>query len=354
MNQFVPSRLGRQFSVAFAAAVVSGLCFGTQAHAQTPTPVYKLWSLRVNAQDSAAVRSANVTGSAATLRRFVVSDNQPIQDGATLRAAVPPYSAKFGQAFAPLPNGSGWGTAAGGPGGTVRRTFYEQFTVTAAAGATVRVDSLIATSSFMLTSSGANLAVAYSRSNFASDSTVITGGKGPLGPVGGGFPATATLPADGPAPIPLTQVNTTTGNVSTYRLALAGGSGVTINAGQTLTIRMYFSCSSTGVARYALLKDVLVKSLQPVVASSKGSTKAVAGLEVFPNPAQDKFVVNHASLRNEARINVYSVTGQQVASFVAKPNTNQTTVSVAGLAQGVYVVEYASDNARITSRLIKE
>ncbi|OON69822.1 hypothetical protein B0919_07810 [Hymenobacter sp. CRA2] len=340
--------------MACAAALLSGL--GTQAVAQTATPVYQFWSLRVNNQDSSAVRSSNVSATTPTLKRLVVSNNQSINDNGTTRNPVPTYSSKYGMAFAPAADGSGWNSSLNGPGGTVNRRFYVQFNVTPTTGSTVRVDSLIANTMFLLTSSNTFLAVAYSKSGFVSDSTTITGGKSPSGnTVGGGFPATATLPADGPAPIALSQVNTTTGNIATYRLALNNAAGVTVTAPQTLSIRLYYSCSANAAnaSRYALLKDVLVKSTQRLVTGTK-VPKATAGLAVYPNPVQDKLTVNHEATRTAARINVYAATGQKVASFVTRPNTTETPISTAELAKGIYLVEYASDNARVTSRLVKE
>lgn len=353
MKTRVPSHLVRKAGLACAAILLAGAGLSTEAVAQSSTPVYKFWSLRVSGADSAAVRSSNVTASTPTLKRLVLSSNQPVQDGANTRAAVPQYSSRYGMAFAPAADGSGWGTSAGGPGGTVNRRFYAQFTVTAAAGVTARIDSVIATSQFLLTGSSTNMAIAYSKTGFATDSTVVTGGIGPGGStVGGGFPATQTLPADGPAPIPLSQVNAGSNNINQnqYRIALNGASGVTINAGQTLSIRFYFSCSSTGVARYALLKDVLVKSLQTVTGSKAAKVTALA---MFPNPAQHQLQVTHAPAR-EGRINVYAATGQKVASFAAQPNAAQTIVPVADLASGIYMVEYTAGNVRAVSRLVKQ
>ncbi|GAB3831399.1 T9SS type A sorting domain-containing protein [Hymenobacter jeollabukensis] len=351
MKTLVLSQLARKAGLACAAVLAAGL--STEALAQTTTPVYKFWPLRVSGSDSANVRSANVTASTPTFKRLVLSNNQPVVDGSNTRPAVPQYSSRYGMAIAPTAEGGGWGTSAGGPGGTVNRKYYTQFTVTAAAGATARIDSVIATSQFILTASQTYLAVAYSKSGFVSDSAVVTGGIGPGGSaVGGGFPATQTLPADGPAPISLSQVNAGSNNINQnrYRLALNGTNGVILTGGQTLTLRFYFSCSSTGLARYAVLKDVLVKSLQTVTSNKAAK---VTELAMFPNPAQNQLQINHAPAR-EGRINVYSTTGQKVASFTAQPNAPQTTVPVADLASGIYMVEYTAGNTRAVSRLVKQ
>ena len=123
------------------------------------------WPFTVNASDSAAIRSSSVTASTPTFSKLFVSAATP-----------PPYSATFGQAFSPSSNGDGsWGTAVGGPGGNLNRTNYEQFTVTATTGNTIRIDSLIMNAAFYNSSSNTRIAIVYSLSGFVSDSTNITG-----------------------------------------------------------------------------------------------------------------------------------------------------------------------------------
>ena len=55
--------------------------------------------------------------------------------------------------------------------------------------------------------------------------------------------------------------NQTAGTTVNYRLALNGATGVTLTAGQTLTVRLYFSCGSGSAGRYGKLKDVFFKGL---------------------------------------------------------------------------------------------
>lgn len=309
----------------------------TQAHAQTQ--VYQHWPLKASAADSAAVRSTGINASTPTLKRLVVSDGS-----ATANAR--PYSALYGQAIAPAAVGANWGTAAGGPGGSLKRGYYEQFTVTAATGATVRADSLIITAGFLTTASSTNMGVVYSRSNFVSDSTDVTGGKGPTGAfsgaVTGGFAG----------PVALAQVATGSPNTNTYRLALAGATGVTLNAGQTLTIRVYFSCSSTGAnSRFALVKDVIVKSRQTVTGTRNRNTALLAA---YPNPVQDQLQVQHPAAQQAGSLTVYSATGRRVAEFSTRPGSSATTLPLSGLPTGIYLVQYQNGAERLTSRIVKE
>ncbi|GAB2963293.1 hypothetical protein GCM10027048_35230 [Hymenobacter coalescens] len=326
-------------SAAQATALVFGLALAGQAQAQTQ--VYQHWPLKASAQDSAAVRSAGVTASTPTLRRLVVSDGSAL-------AAARPYSALYGQAIAPQAPGAGWGTAAGGPGGTLKRVYYEQFTVTAAAGQTVRADSVLVTAGFLTTDSNTNMAVVYSRSGFVSDSTDVTGGKGPAG----------TLPATNTGgfltPVSLLRIPGNTVNNNNYRFALNGANGVTLTAGQTLTVRLYFSCSSTGTnSRFALVKDVIVKSRQAVVTAGR-PLAAIKPLTAFPNPVQNELQLQHPATKAAGSVAVYSATGSRVAHFATQPNTSATVLPLSGLPQGIYLVEYSDGQQRLTSRIVKQ
>ena len=223
---------GNIVHVSSGATTVSLAVTGT---VQTdPLPVSEVlihWPMTQNNQDSAAVRSGGVAATVSTFSKFTVSD------GVTLPSA-PAYSSAQGQAFAPTAAGL-WTTAAGGPGGNLSRLHYEEFKLTANSNYNVRVDSILALSSYIGTTSNTKLAVVYSRSGFVSDSAEITG-----------------------AMFASPYVFTSSENSSTTNaiaLALNGATGITINAGQTISFRLYYSCGSTSTGRYAKLKDVKVK-----------------------------------------------------------------------------------------------
>jgi pectin methylesterase-like acyl-CoA thioesterase len=212
------------------------------------------WPMTANNNDVAASRAAGVDESTATLKRLYTSNGTTV-------ATVPAYSTLHGQAVGVTANGDGsWSAAAGGPGGNLSRRFYEQFTITALPGYTVRVDSISLSSSFYNTSSNTKLAVVYSKSGFtAADSTDVTGG------VSGGIPLVST--ANGAFATPIVLINETSGTTKNYKLALAGSIGVTLNPGQTLFIRAYFSCGSTSAGRYAKVKNVYIKGVSLSAAS---------------------------------------------------------------------------------------
>lgn len=337
MNQPLPSVLSfwkahRTLGKALAIAVLGSLALPESAAAQTPA--FKLWSLKRTEQDSALVRSANVTASAATASKLVLSN------GTNVPAYIP-YSARYGQAFAPTADGE-WGSGAGGPGTSLNREFYKQFTVTAAAGATARVDSLLLWSAVYNSSAG-RMAVSYSRDGFVADINEVTGGKGP-----GGLLAST---ANGAFTTFITLNNQNAGTNQNYRLALAGATGVTLTAGQTLTIRVYYSVGTSSAGRYALLKDVTVKSTQAVL--SNKVARAAQALTAYPNPTQHTLTVAHPAATKDSRVAVYDANGRTAASFVPTPSTTTSNLHLDSLTQGIYLVEYFDGQQRITSKVVK-
>ncbi|TGE21076.1 T9SS type A sorting domain-containing protein [Hymenobacter metallicola] len=217
--------------------------------AQTTTNGNLQWlPLKANNQDSAAVRAPGVLPSTMTLRNFYLSD-------VTLGTAIKPYSSQFGAAFGSSPSGDGSFVPL--PGSNLNRVYYAQFTITAAANATLRADSLVFWSAFNNTASNLKLAVVYSKTGFTTnDSTEVAGGRGPIGPL---TTRTAT-PGTGTGTFadPIFLRNQNTGPNQTYRLALNTTGGVTLAAGQTLTVRLYYASGSSSAGRYALLRDFRV------------------------------------------------------------------------------------------------
>ncbi len=205
------------------------------------------WPLTVNNNDDIATRHSGLEASVPTFKNLYISNGTTV-------AAVPAYGSTHGQAFGPGADGSAlWTTASGGPGGSLNRSFYEQFTIVPKPGMSGVIDSIILNASFYNSSSNTRLAVVYSKSGFTiADSTDISGGIGP-----DGLPLAAGANGKFSTPVLLPQQNAA--NTSNYRFALNGAIGVTLAAGESLTIRLYFSCGSTSAGRYAKLKEVDVK-----------------------------------------------------------------------------------------------
>ncbi|MCC3158316.1 pectinesterase family protein [Hymenobacter sp. 15J16-1T3B] len=284
------------------------------------------WPLTRNNQDSAAVRAAQMLASAPTFRKLAVSTG-------SATAVIPPYSARYGQAFAPSAEG-GWTPAVGGNGSNLNRTYYEQFTVRGTPGSPLRLDSLLLTSYVTSSTTGTKLAVAWSKSGFAADSADVTGGSGPGGPL--------LSTANGAFATPILL-----GAQSTYRLSFAGAAGVTLQPGQALTFRLYYSCGSTTVTtRFATLRNVVVKGEASIVNGTRPARSSA--VQAYPTPATEQLTLTHPAAPADAQLAVYTVLGQCVRRLPCAPGTRETQVSLRGLGSGHYVVHYTSGSQRFT------
>lgn len=323
-----------------------------QAAAQVPG--FVRWSMYRSAQDSVVLRSAGISAASATLRRFVLSNGQMPGSGTT----VAPYTKNRGQAFAPAADGSGWPGSATPPGpgnDGPKRTFYEQFAVTASAP--IRFDSLVFTAAATSTAGG-RVGLQYSLSNFTTDSANLSGGKGPAyaPSPGGTLPATAdgSFPATGsttPTGAALPQLTSALGNTGTFRFGLSGAAGIVLNAGQTLTVRMFYAINNSSPGRYILLKDVILVG-RTVTATA--TARAKTALALFPNPAQGVVALTHAAAPRGATVAVYSATGRRVLSLAARPGATGTDLDLTALTTGIYLVEYSDGQQRFTGKIVKQ
>ncbi|RZK18161.1 MAG: T9SS type A sorting domain-containing protein [Hymenobacter sp.] len=329
-------------------ALLGGLGLATPVLAQTP--VFVQWPLKRNNADSTQVRlpATGLTVATPTFKKLVLSNGL----AGTTTTAYAPYSSS-GQAFATTATGTGGSTnTAGGP----RRAFFEQFAITNSGTAALRVDSLIFAAATTNSANG-RVALSYSTTGFTTDSIDFVGGKGPTGVLpataNGTFgAATTTQAAVAPAVLPQFVAGAAS-SLSTFRMAfVSGGTGRTIAAGATLTVRLYFRVGSDTEGRYFVLRNVTLKSTQ--VALGTRASVVSTSLGVYPNPATDQLTIPHASASREAQVLVYNATGAKVATQVAQPGTTETNVSLDALANGLYLVEYNDGGQRSTARIIKK
>ena len=237
---------GNIVNASISATAVNVAVAGTiQADSLVDGILLEQWPLTADNKDDATVRAAGIVGTAPVLNKLVLSNG-------TTEPTVPAYSTLHGQAYGPTADGS-WTAASGGPAGTLSRMYYEQFTIVAAATHTLRVDSIILSTSFYNTSSGTKGAIVYSRSGFRSDSTEISVGTK------NGIPLTGS--ANGNFSNAFDVSNQTGGNPDVFALVLNGSAGVSVKSGDTLTFRIYHCTGSGSAGRYVKLKNVIVKGL---------------------------------------------------------------------------------------------
>lgn len=274
------------------------------------------WSMAESAEDDPALRSVGVRPSIPGFKGLFLSNGTQVPD-------IPAYSEKYGQAFGATANGDGtWSSSQGGPGGSLKRTFYEEFTVTAQPGYQVRVDSLYLTAAFYNTSSNTQLAVVYSLSGFTTDSTDVS-----------------TVPGGFVNPIPL--ANQTGGPSNRYALAIAGLEGVTLQPEQQLSVRLYYSCSSSSAGRYSMLKDVQFTGLaQESTVGSAEKLLPATTIRLFPNPARDQMTLEHPSFNTSSSISIFNAQGAFLKQLICSPYSQMTEISIADLPAGWYFAAF--------------
>ncbi|WP_191906513.1 fibronectin type III domain-containing protein [Hymenobacter baengnokdamensis] len=188
-------------------------------------------------------------------------------------ATVTANSATYGQATAPTADGL-W-TAIGG---TLNRKYYQQFTVTATTGTTLRLDSLVLSEAFYATASNTKLAIVYSKTGFTTNDSTEISGTGTLNKGALTVAASGNLTKG----IAVLQNNSGPANpLNTYRLAINGAAGVTLAGGQTLSFRLYNSCGSSSNGKYVLLKNLAAVGQTATVGALGTTTAQVA----FTTPA---------------------------------------------------------------------
>lgn len=233
-----------------AASAVSTVLIPVKGKTVMPSSseILQAWPLVANADDNVSVRSAAVTASTATLFNLNTTDGSLPAPAGT----IPAYSNQYGQVLGANAAGNNWQSV----GGTIKRTNYEQFTVTTSPGNSVRIDSLTFLSNFYATQSGTKMAVVFSKNGFSSpaDSSEIADGVGPSG-------SSLTFATSGTFSKSFSIAQNNAGPADYYAFSLNGSTGINLNPGETLTIRLYWGCSSTGTPRYALLKNVAVKGV---------------------------------------------------------------------------------------------
>ncbi|OUJ73817.1 pectinesterase family protein [Hymenobacter crusticola] len=322
-----------------AAAPVNVAVTGTKVNTPQPVSVpLQWWPLKANNQDSTAVRNASVAASNSTLRNFYVSNGTTVP---TIKA----YSKAFGQALGASANGDG--TWVPSPSSNPNRRYYEEFTVTVSPNSTsVRLDSLVFTAGFYGTANG-RLAVLVSRSGFVSDSTELTGGRGPAGSLN-------SSTGLGTFASPLVLANQTNGVTTVFRYPLNSTTGLTLGAGQKLTARLYFSAGTTSAGRYSLLKDVLFKG-ERLTVTAANQPLAGTSFQVYPNPTPDgNLMVALGGYAQDVHLTLCNALGQALFSTTVQAGQTQKMLPLGKLASGVYILRAQSQGSTDVRRIVRE
>jgi len=259
-----------------AAEVRVAVTGTSQEEALRVSEVLLLWPMSADNSDDADSRAEGVEPSTTTLNKLYLT-------GGYNSRGVVPYSTETGQALGAVPPVDAatdglWTDP--GPGGSVNRTVYEEFTITAAAGYSVRVDSFIVSSGVLLSANG-RLAMVYSRSDFSNDSTEVAGAT---------WASPLVLPAQH------------TSGLFDYRMALNGAEGITLMPGEKLTLRIYPAVGSGSPERFLFVKDAAFKGFASKVSGGTENFTATWSLLDDQNPTSVPDGVNVAPQRLGARV----------------------------------------------------
>jgi hypothetical protein len=75
---------------------------------------------------------------------------------------------------------------------------------------------------------------------------------------------------------------------------------------------------------------------------------------VFPNPVKDKLLIRLPGISAETEITIADAKGACVKKLQLKGGTTETSISIVGLAAGVYSISLQSDNFKNTQQFIKQ
>lgn len=80
--------------------------------------------------------------------------------------------------------------------------------------------------------------------------------------------------------------------------------------------------------------------------------KKLSAIIVFPNPAQDKILIEHDVKNNINQINIMDVAGKTVKSISENLQQKTININVADLAKGIYFVQVEAENGTIIKKIV--
>jgi hypothetical protein len=101
--------------------------------------------------------------------------------------------------------------------------------------------------------------------------------------------------------------------------------------------------------------DLEVLTLKAAVVDTTDSLSAIAPIQLqptlamYPNPAQDKVAFTFASANANDRIMVLNMLGEVVEQATLTEGAYTTSISVADLPAGIYLVQYRASDGRASA-----
>ncbi|MCI1190086.1 T9SS type A sorting domain-containing protein [Hymenobacter sp. DH14] len=104
---------------------------------------------------------------------------------------------------------------------------------------------------------------------------------------------------------------------------------------------------------YTNLENYL-NGLVSVVTATRPTGAIAEPLRLFPNPAAEQLTVEHPRSGADARLTVYNLLGQRVATAQPAVGGSTTPLSLGALSQGNYLVVYTDAHVSLTARCSRE
>ena len=129
-------------------------------------------------------------------------------------------------------------------------------------------------------------------------------------------------------------VTKTDGNVVNYTLEQSDY--LTFNDGQSLVINI---SGSTQIIDLSNIRKVVFEKI------TDGIEEMTSEIQIMPNPANDSFRVSN--LVKDEEMSIYSMAGQKVMEGTV---SNEQTIDISALANGLYLVKIGSQNIKLMKR----
>jgi|GEM_PF-5972679 len=84
------------------------------------------------------------------------------------------------------------------------------------------------------------------------------------------------------------------------------------------------------------------------------NSKAIAAINIYPNPVSQTLYVKHATLSGNAVFTVYDLQGRSIKQQMAVTGTEQTTIPVAELLKGAYILTLTTQTGISKTTFIKQ
>ncbi|MEP3582781.1 MAG: T9SS type A sorting domain-containing protein, partial [Cyclobacteriaceae bacterium] len=101
--------------------------------------------------------------------------------------------------------------------------------------------------------------------------------------------------------------------------------------------------------------DAVSKAITGTTDANVLATASVLpSLNVWPNPSSNYIVIERGDWSDAGQVTLYNLSGSRVSEYLVKTGTAKMELDIRALPQGVYLIEYVSNNNTIKMKFIKE